>query len=140
MTAYRVTVSIEAPVHGTEIGERVADAVRELFPEADVEGHSDRVTGTAHTLDTFSERLHEQAILDTARSVFFDGRHEDGFRFAVKKAAAFRGLVNFAVGTPDELGEIEVAVTVDAPGVEAYIDHVAPPTEDGVPVTEHDDG
>ena len=43
-------------------------------------------------------------------------------------------MINFAVGNPDELGDIEVAVTVHDPDVEAYIDHVAPPTEDGTPV------
>ena len=52
----------------------------------------------------------------------------------MKKQAEFRGVINFAVGNPDELGDIEVQVTVHDPDVEGVVDHVAPPTEDGTPV------
>jgi predicted RNA binding protein with dsRBD fold (UPF0201 family) len=85
-------------------------------------------------MEAFSERLHEQEILDTARREFFGRADENGFAFALKKQAAFQGVINFAVGNPDELGDIEVQVTVHEPDVESVIDHVAPPTEEGRPV------
>jgi predicted RNA binding protein with dsRBD fold (UPF0201 family) len=85
-------------------------------------------------MDAFAERLHEQEILDTARKEFFGRADDEGFAFALKKQAAFEGVINFAVGNPDELGDIEVQVTVHDPDVEAFVDHVAPPTEDGKPV------
>ncbi|WP_380677367.1 RNA-binding domain-containing protein [Salinigranum sp. GCM10025319] len=133
-TVYSVDVRIVAPVRDTEIPDRVADAVTNLFPEADVEHEAGRVVAEAHSMEQFSERLHEQEILDTARREFFGRADDDGFSFALKKQAAFKGVVNFSVGNPDELGDVEVHVTVRSPSVEAYVDAVAPPTEDGKPI------
>ena len=158
---YSVDVQITAPVRPTEVTDRVRDAVTNLFPEADVtEGHGE-LLGEAHGMETFSELLHDQEILDTARGQFLADRRErrdvcvaapdqrhrhvergqfladrrgDTFSFDLKKQAAFQGVVNFAVGDPAELGDIHVRVTVTEPSVEDYIDHVAPPTEDGRPV------
>ena len=131
---YRVDVEITAPVYDTEVTSRVEDAVANVFPEADLEERFGEIAGTAHSLDHFSELLHRQEILDTARSEFFANREGDTFTFALKKAAAFEERVNFSVGEPDELGEIAVRVRVEEPSLEEYVDHVAPPTEDGRPV------
>jgi hypothetical protein len=38
------------------------------------------------------------------------------------------------VGESDELGEIDVDVRVREPDVEAFVDYVAPETDDGRPV------
>jgi predicted RNA binding protein with dsRBD fold (UPF0201 family) len=133
-TVYSVDVRIVAPVRDTEVPDRVADAVTNLFPEADVEHEAGRVIAEAHSMERFSERLHEQEILDTARREFFRRADDDGFSFALKKQAAFKSVINFAVGNPDELGDVEVHVTVRSPSVEAYVDAVAPPTEDGKPI------
>jgi len=137
---YSVDVTVTAPVMDTEVTSRVKDAVLNLFPEADLTERHGELVGEAHSMAHFSERLHEQEILDTARNQFFDGVRSAGFEFAVKKQAAFVGVVNFAVGNPGELGEITVRVGVHDPGVEAYIDHVAPPTEDGRPLGERERG
>jgi predicted RNA binding protein with dsRBD fold (UPF0201 family) len=131
---YSVDVQVTAPVMSTEVTDRVRDAVTNLFPEADItEGHGELV-GEAHGLERFSELLHEEEILDTARGQFLADHRGDTFAFDLKKQAAFQGVVNFAVGEPAELGDIHVRVTVREPSVEAYIDHVAPPTEDGRPI------
>ena len=131
---YRIDARIVAPVNDTEVTDRVEDAVRNLFPDVEFEHAEGEIVGETHSLEQFSERLHEQEILDTGRREFFKHADNDGFKFSLKKQAAFKGVINFAVGNPDELGDIEVAVTVHDPDVEAYIDHVAPPTEDGTPV------
>jgi hypothetical protein len=131
---YRIDVRVIAPVRDTEVTDRVADAVRTLFPNAELREEPGRLVADSHSMDAFSERLHEQEILDTARKEFFRRADDEGFAFALKKQAAFRGVINFAVGNPDELGDIEVQVTVHDPDVEGVIDHVAPPTEDGTPV------
>ena len=133
---YAVDVTITTPVHETELPDRVERAVRNLFPEADVERTDGQLRGEAHGMEAFAERLREQAILDTAREAFFENRGGDTTTFRLKKAAAFEGVVNFAVGSADELGEIHVEVTVRDPSFEAYVDHVAPPTEDGDPLIE----
>ena len=87
-------------------------------------------------MERFSELLHEQEILDTARKRFLESREGDTFSFDLKKQAAFEGVVNFAVGNPDELGDIHVRVRVEEPSVEEFVDHIAPPTEEGKPVTD----
>ena len=133
-SVYSVDIEITAPVHDTEVTARVADAVRNLFPEADPDHREGELVAEVHTMDGFSQELHRAEILDTARSVFFDDLVGDAFSFDLKKQAAFEGRVNFAVGEPAELGDIRVEVTVRAPDAESYIDHVAPPTEDGNPV------
>ena len=131
---YSVDVRIEAPVHETEVTDRVADAVANLFPNAEIREEAGRLVAETHTLDPFSDRLHEQEILDTARREFFKTADDEEFAFSLKKQAAFQGVVNFAVGSPDELGTIDVRVVVREPDVESFVDSVAPPTEDGRPV------
>ena len=56
---YSVDVRVTAPVNDTEVTDRVADAVRNLFPEADVESRPGELVGTCHGMERFSERLHE---------------------------------------------------------------------------------
>lgn len=131
---YRIDVQITAPVNDTEVTDRVADAISNLFPEAEIESHPGELLATSHSMDHFSERLHEQAILDTARGAFFSGQEGDTFSFGLKKQAAFHGVVNFAVGKDSELGDLRVRVRVNDPDVESFIDHIAPPTEDGRPI------
>ncbi|MEF8783536.1 MAG: RNA-binding domain-containing protein [Haloarculaceae archaeon] len=131
---YSVEVEITAPVYDTEVTDRVADAITNIFPGADPELQHGELTATVHDLEFLSELLHRHEILDTARGVFFDNRRGDTFSFRLKKGAAFEGVVNFAVDEPGELGAISVRVRVEEPSVEEYIDHVAPPTEGGEPV------
>jgi predicted RNA binding protein with dsRBD fold (UPF0201 family) len=135
---YRVDVEIRTPIQPTEVPDRVVRAVESIFPEAEVVQTAEEVRGESHSLTHFSDRLHQQAILDTARDRFFDTLAGDTFTFRLKKQPAFEGTVTFAVGEEDELGEIEVRVTVHEPDVEAFVDHVAPATVDGVPVTDRD--
>ncbi|QKY17236.1 RNA-binding domain-containing protein [Halorubrum sp. CBA1229] len=131
---YSIDVRIEVPVRDTEATDRVDDAVRNVFPDAEPVHEDGRLVAEAHTLDAFSDVLHEQEILDTARRVFLRNSTDEGFAFSLKKQAAFEGVVNFAVGEPDELGEIDVDVRVREPDVESFIDYVAPETDDGRPV------
>lgn len=131
---YRVDVEITAPIYDTEVTSRVADAVANIFPNADLEEEFGEIRGEAHSLDHFSELLHRQEILDTARGEFFANREGDTFSFALKKQAAFEDHVNFSVGEPGELGEIAVRVRVEEPNLDAYVDTIAPPTEDGRPI------
>ncbi|MFC4549570.1 MULTISPECIES: RNA-binding domain-containing protein [Halorussus] len=135
---YSVDVEITAPVSDTELTDRVADAVTNIFPGADVEERRGEVVAEVHALDHFSELLHRQEILDTARGEFFAERRGDTFSFDLKKQAAFEGVVNFAVGNPDELGDIHVRVRVEDPGIDEFVDHIAPPTEDGKPIMDED--
>jgi predicted RNA binding protein with dsRBD fold (UPF0201 family) len=131
---YSVDVRIETPVNDTEVTDRVGDAVRNVFPDAEPVHEDGRLVATTHTLDAFSDVLYDQEILDTARRVFTQNATESGFDFDLKKQAAFEGVVNFAVGEPDALGDIHVDVRVREPDVEAFVDYVAPATDEGQPV------
>lgn len=146
---YSIDVRVEAPVRETEVADRVADAVEHLFPDVELRREPDKFVGESHSLDAFSDVLHEQEILDTARRQFFNGMYEQnssasqtesadgnemGFEFALKKQPAFKGTVNFAVGSEDELGDIRVRVDVREPDVETFINYIAPPTKEGRPI------
>jgi len=131
---YSVDVRIETPVRDTEVTDRVIDAVRNVFADAELVHEDGRLIAETHTLDDFSDVLHEQEILDTARGVFRENATDEGFHFSLKKQAAFEGTVNFAVGEPDELGDIEVTVRVRQPSVAEFIDYVAPETDEGQPI------
>jgi predicted RNA binding protein with dsRBD fold (UPF0201 family) len=135
---YSIDVEITAPVYDTEVTDRVADAIVNVFPGAEPTLRHGELRATVHDLAQFSELLHRQEILDTARAVFFENRRGDSFSFRLKKQPAFQGVLNFAVDDPGELGTISVRVRVSEPDVEAFIDHVAPPTEDGQPVGTRD--
>lgn len=137
-TVYDVDVQITAPVRDTEVTDRVGDAITNLFPAAEPEFRHGELVAAVHEMEHFSELLHRLEILDTARSVFFDNRRGDATSFDLKKQAAFQGRVNFAVGEPAELGDVHVRVRVNEPSFEAFVDHVAPRTEDGRPVDVED--
>jgi predicted RNA binding protein with dsRBD fold (UPF0201 family) len=136
---YSVDVEITAPVYDTEVTDRVADAISNLFPGADPAFQHGELTATAHDLSHFSELLHRQEILDTARGVFFDNRRGDTISFELHKQAAFEDVVNFVVDEPGELGAITVRMRVEDPSVPEFIDQIAPPTEDGAPVDTTDE-
>ncbi len=131
---YSVDAEITAPVYDTEVTDRVADAITAIFPAAEPAFEHGELHATVHDLEHFSELLHRQEILDTARGIFFDTLRDDTFSFQLKKQAAFEGVVNFAVDEPGEIGAITVRIRVEDPTAEEFIDHIAPPTEDGKPV------
>jgi len=139
---YRITARVTAPVQETEVPERVVEAVETLFPEADVTYDADAgaVVGETHSLAHLAERLREQRILDTARAHFRDRRTPSGFAVELKKQPARHDVVTFSVGNPDELGDLELVVTVEEPDVDAFIDFLAPETDaEGRPVEGADD-
>jgi predicted RNA binding protein with dsRBD fold (UPF0201 family) len=131
---YQLTAHIETPIHDTELDNQVVDAVTNLFPKVETTQTAGQLVGETHSLDSFADQLREQEILDTARREFTRTADADGFHFSLKKQAALMNVVNFAVGSSDELGEITVEVTVVEPSVDDVIDHIAPPTEDGEPL------
>ena len=125
-TVYSVDVQVTAPVHDTEVTDRVADAITNLFPDAEVEQRPGELVAETHSMERFAERLAEQNIGPTAREVLRDGREGDTVSFALKKAAAFEGVINFAVGNPDELGDVHVRVRIEEPDAGAFIDYLVP--------------
>lgn len=131
---YSIDAEITAPVMDTEVTDRVEQAIENIFPGAEPSFQHGELSGNVHDLEHFSELLHRQAILDTARGVLFDNRRGDTLSFRLKKQAAFENVVNFVVDDPGELGAIAVRIHVEEPDIESFIDQIAPPTEDGTPI------
>ena len=79
---YSIDVRIEAPVNDTEVTDRVADAVSNVFPNAECSHQDGRLVGETHTLDPFFDLLHAQEILRTARRELHTHADNHGFPFA----------------------------------------------------------
>ena len=123
---YRIDVQITVPLNATEVVDRVEECITNLFPNAAVEESPGELIAETHSMDHFADRLREQSIQATARDVFRRRTDGDTFDFELKKQAAFKGVVNFSVGNPDELGDMFVRVRVEEPTIEELIDHIAP--------------
>jgi len=123
---HSIDVEITTPLYPTEVRDRVENAIHELFPGATIEERHGELVAETHSMERFAERLAEQNIGPTAREVLRDGREGDTVSFALKKAAAFEGVINFAVGNPDELGDVHVRVRIEEPDAGAFIDYLVP--------------
>ena len=126
---HRIDVQVTTPLNPTEVRDRVETTIANLFPTAEIEERHGELIAEAHSLERLTERLQEQNIVDTAREVFRRNLEGDTFVFDLKKQAAHEGVVNFAVGNPDELGDLHVRVRVLEPDAEAFIDHLTPRTD-----------
>src|SRR5207244_13466395 len=89
----------EAPRRHTETEEAVSTALRNLFPDLQIEFQEDRLTGTTDSLERLRQRIRNQRIRDTARRQLLAGRRGDRTSVSLSKQAAFVGVLNFAAGT-----------------------------------------
>lgn len=107
-----LTVRVRAPVKATEVPERVAEAVANLFPEADLELRDHEVVAEAPDLEGLREAVRRHQIPDTAREVMLAGRGGPRTSFALGKQAAYAGRPHFGAGH-SPLGDLEVTVEAD---------------------------
>ena len=123
-------VRLRTPLKPTEDPARVAAAITNLFPDAQVELADGEALALAHDLGRLRELVRSERIPDTARGAMLGGLSIDGARavFRLGKQAAAAGRAHFgALGGP--LGELEVTLEGDAAlEVERAIYHVAPDT------------
>lgn len=119
-------VRVTAEVHPTEDPDRVARAVRNLFPDAEVQLKDDELVAEASDLTRLRDLIEDQEIQDTARTQLLHSRQGDRLVFTLSKQPAYAGAVNFAVDR-SPLGDLEVVVEAD--DVDVLVDRVAPATE-----------
>lgn len=119
-----IRVRVESPRRPTESVDKVTAALRNLFPDLDLDIHEDRVIGTTGSVDHLRELIRNQRIRDAARHVFRAGRLGDRTVVSLSKQAAFVGVVNFAAGSA--LGDIVVEIESDE--LDRWIDFVAEST------------
>ena len=122
-----VLVTIGCPVNPSEDPDKVAAAVINIFPDAELELADGILRGTA-SLDHFSKQIRKQKILDATRGVMLKNMRGNRTWVNLNKQVATVGKVSFADKNPI-LGAIEVCIEDD--DIESLIDIVAPVTVDG---------
>ncbi len=135
--AKKVEVEIETKVNPTEDLDKVVQAVKNIFPDADVSVEGDRLKAKAWDLRKFRDLLRRQRILDTARTELLKGKSDNETTIYLNKQTAYIGKINFA----DEdaiLSPIRVTFKLYGIPFGKFLDYVAPQTKAGRPVREVD--
>jgi predicted RNA binding protein with dsRBD fold (UPF0201 family)/cytidylate kinase len=136
--AKNVEIEIRTKIHPTESEEKVLKAIRNIFPDAEIEvGDDGEVYGRAYSLERFRELLRRQRILDTARSEILKGREGKEVTLYLNKQTATVSRINFC----DEdavLSPIRVTFRLNNVPFSRFLDYIAPETKDGRPVKEID--
>ncbi len=135
--AKKVEIEIETEVHPTEDVDKVVQAVKNLFPDAEIEIEDGKLRARAWDLKKFRDLLRRQRILDTARTELFKGRSGNEITIYLNKQTAYISKVNFA----DEdaiLSPIKVTFKLYGIPVGRFIDYLAPATKAGKPIKEID--
>jgi len=113
---------IQTSVYPTEDPDRVAAAVRNIFPDAaprQKEGAVERLVYEASDPAMLAEKMANQRIRDTARAILVRSLRSGTISFRLNKQAALAGRVNFA-DLGSALGDLAVTVQTEHP--EAAID------------------
>ena len=131
-----IDITVRTKAHRTEPREKVEEAVRNLFPDAEFEDETlgndeDRdedielvARAGEESIEHLRELVDRQEINETAREQFLDAVLGDTLAFRLSKQPATVGRVNFDVGG-HELGALHVRVETDDP--EAFVDRVTQP-------------
>ncbi len=121
------SVTIEAQVNPSEDPDKVAAAILNIFPDAELDLSDRGFKGTA-TIDSFSRKIRKQKILDATRGVMIKNMRGNKTWVNLNKQVATVGKISFVDKNPI-LGAIEVCIEDD--DIEGLIDIVAPVTVDG---------
>ena len=135
--ARKVEILIETTVHPTEDVDKVVQAVKNIFPDAEIEIENGKLRARAWDLSKFRDLLRKQRILDTARSELYRGVSGNEITIYLNKQTAVISKINFA----DEnaiLSPLKVTFKLYGVSVGRFIDYVAPATRAGKPIKELD--
>ncbi len=136
----KLEIEITTRIHPTEDEVKVISAIKNFFPDAEIEIRRDNgghVTAKAKTIDHFRNLLRRQRILDTARQEMLKNLSGNEITIFLNKQTATVSRINFS----DEdaiLSPITVTFRVYGVDVQRFIDFLAPQTRDGKPVKEID--
>ncbi len=135
--AKKVEIEIETKVNPTEDEDKVVQAVKNLFPDADVTIEGENLKAKAWDLRKFRDLLRRQRILDTARTELLKGKSDNETTIYLNKQTAYVGKVNF---TDENAILSPIRVTFKLYGIPfgKFLDYVAPQTKAGKPIREVD--
>ncbi|MBO8182523.1 MAG: flagellar hook-basal body complex protein FliE [Archaeoglobus sp.] len=134
-----VEVEIRTKIYPTEDEEKVMQAVKNFFPDAEfkiVEKNGEKeLIAKAKDISYFRDLLRKQRILDTARQEMLKNVFGNEITIFLNKQTATVSRVNFSDG---DVVLSPLAVTFRLYGIDAqrFIDYLAPPTKDGKPIKE----
>ncbi len=133
--ARQVEVEITTDIHPTEDEDKVIEAIRNIFPDAEIRIEDGKLIATARDLSRLRDLLRKQRILDTARSELIRNRRGNEITVYLNKQTATVSRINFT----DEdviLSPLKVTFRIYGVPVERFIDYLAPETRDGKPIKE----
>ena len=136
LTRY-VEVNIETEIHPTEDERKVIEAVRNLFPNAEIKIENGKLFAKTTDLSRFRELLRKQKILDTARTELVKGRQNGEIVVYLNKQTATVSRINFC----DEksiLSPLKVTFKPYNIPFKKFLDYIAPQTKNGRPLEEVD--
>lgn len=120
------SLKVKTKIYPIENEEKVKKAVKNIF-DTELKKEDEYLIGESRkigSLDILKEKLKNQAIRDSTRSIFLKNVAGKKLRFRLNKQAAFVGVVNFLESS--KLGEIEVEIESD--DITKIIDLIAPST------------
>lgn len=128
-----IRARVETPLNPTEDPEKVARAVHNLFPSANLVNEKTDVRHSRlyatmtrlEDLENLKNVLRQEAIRDAARKVLFNSVSGSSIAVYLNKQAAFAGKASFCERYDESpLGPITLTITSESP--EQVIDWLAP--------------
>ncbi len=135
--ARNIEVEIETEIHPTESEEKVVNAIKNIFPDAEIKVEDGKLVGKAKNLERFRELLRRQKILDTARSEMLKSRKGNEVTVYLNKQTATVSKINFC-DSDAVLSPLRVTFRLNNISFQLFLDYLAPETKDGRPVKEID--
>lgn len=120
------TTAINATIQPTEDPEKVAQAVRNLFGDIELNTDAEKglITATLTGLEALTDlrnRIAQDRIRATLIKVLTRWTKEDRLGFGFNRQAAFAGHVSLSLENEDPMGPIHVEITGDVAGVITFL-------------------
>ncbi len=115
---------IRARLQPTEDPEKVAQAIRNMFGEIELETKQGVVSARIEGLETLSGlrgRIAQDRIRDTVKKMFTRWAEEDVLSFGLNRQAAYAGHVSLNLKREDPMGPIQVRIEGDVQRVISFL-------------------
>ena len=115
---------IRARLQPTEDPDKVAQAIRNMFGEIELETEQDVVSARLEGVEALSGlrgRIAQDRIKDTVKKMFTRWAEEDVLSFGLNRQAAYAGHVSLNLKGEDPMGPIQVRIEGDVQSVISFL-------------------
>ncbi|WGI17809.1 RNA-binding domain-containing protein [Methanonatronarchaeum sp. AMET-Sl] len=133
-------IKLKTPIYPTEDQEKIKNLIKNLFPEIEIQikkinqKKSLTANGNKQSLKKIREKIWEQKIIDTTRTVLHKNKEKNKTSFSINKQSATNQKINLKDN--DILGTINIEIKEKTPKkLQETINWLTPETEDGKPIT-----